>query len=77
MPIFRSARPYITAYGFQHLMCWMESWEAVGAGRVHCVEAVIQLDDQTSRITVATQTTQPASRLPKTQSSTLSADNHM
>jgi len=21
MPIFRSARPYITAYGFQHLMC--------------------------------------------------------
>ena len=28
MPIFRSARPYITAYGFQQLMCWMVSWEA-------------------------------------------------
>jgi len=24
MPIFRSERPYITAYGFQHLMCWLE-----------------------------------------------------
>ena len=22
VPIFRSARPYITAYGFQHLSCW-------------------------------------------------------
>ena len=22
MPIFKSASPYITAYGFQHLMCW-------------------------------------------------------
>ena len=31
IPIFRSARPYITAYGFQHLMCWLESW---GAGHV-------------------------------------------
>jgi len=29
MPIFRSARPYFTAYGFQHLMCWLVSWEAV------------------------------------------------
>jgi len=28
MPIFRSARPYITANGFQHLMCCLESWEA-------------------------------------------------
>ena len=28
MLIFRSARPYITAYGFQHLMCWLVSWEA-------------------------------------------------
>jgi len=28
--IFRSAGPYITAYGFQHLMCWLESW---GVGR--------------------------------------------
>jgi hypothetical protein len=24
--IFRSARPYITAYGFQHLMWWLVSW---------------------------------------------------
>jgi len=28
MPIFRSARPYMTAYGFQPLMCWLVSWEA-------------------------------------------------
>jgi len=28
MPIFRIARPYITAYGFQHVMWWLESWEA-------------------------------------------------
>ena len=28
MTIFRSARPCIAAYGFQHLMCWLESWEA-------------------------------------------------
>jgi len=28
VPIFRSARPYITAHGFQYLMCWLESWEA-------------------------------------------------
>jgi len=26
--IFRSARPYITAYGFQHLVCWLVSWES-------------------------------------------------
>ena len=28
MPLFRSPKPYITAYGFQHLMCWLKSWEA-------------------------------------------------
>jgi len=28
MTIFSSARPYITAYGFLHLMCWLVSWEA-------------------------------------------------
>ena len=28
VPIFRIAGPYITAYGFQHLMCWLESWKA-------------------------------------------------
>ena len=28
VPIFMSARPYITAYAFQHLMCWQESWDA-------------------------------------------------
>ena len=28
MPIFRSARLYTTAYGFQHLKCWLESWDA-------------------------------------------------
>jgi len=26
LPIFRSAIPYVTAYGFQHLMCWLVSW---------------------------------------------------
>jgi len=41
MPILRSARPYITAYGFQHLMCWLESWEA-GRQVVCSVEAVIR-----------------------------------
>jgi len=30
MPIFRSARPYFTAYGFHHVMCWLVSW---GAGK--------------------------------------------
>jgi len=25
VPIFRSGRPYTTAYGFQHLMCWLET----------------------------------------------------
>ena len=28
VPIFRSARLYTTAYGFQHLKCWQESWHA-------------------------------------------------
>jgi len=28
MPIFRCAIPYVTAHGFQHWMCWLESWEA-------------------------------------------------
>jgi len=28
VPIFRSARPYTTANGFQHLMCWLESYDA-------------------------------------------------
>jgi hypothetical protein len=28
LPIFKNARPYFTAYGFQHLMCWLESCEA-------------------------------------------------
>ena len=46
MPIFRSARLYTTAYGFQHWVCWLESWDAGrqvvctvpvrSAGRVHC-----------------------------------------
>jgi len=27
--ILRSARLYTTAYGFQHLKCWQESWDAV------------------------------------------------
>jgi len=30
MPIFRSTWPYITAYGFLHLTCWLVSW---GAGQ--------------------------------------------
>jgi len=44
MPIFRSARSYITAYGFQHLMCWLDG--VLGSretDRVHNVEAVIRL----------------------------------
>jgi len=28
VPIFRSARLYTTAYGFQHLKCWLKSWDA-------------------------------------------------
>ena len=28
VPIFMSARLYTTAYGFQHLKCWQESWDA-------------------------------------------------
>ena len=28
MPIFRSDRPYNFAYGFQHSMCWLGSYEA-------------------------------------------------
>jgi len=28
VPIFRSARLYTTAHGFQHLKCWLESWDA-------------------------------------------------
>jgi len=72
LPIFRSARLYITAYGFQHLRCWQESWDA---GRqavctVHCAEDVI-------RKTSSTQCTRPASRLPKTPNRTLSTENHM
>ena len=43
-PIFRSARQYITAYGFQHLMCWLVSW---GPGsrpcaRVHTAHQVLK-----------------------------------
>jgi len=28
MPIVRSARLYTIVYGFQHLKCWLESWDA-------------------------------------------------
>ena len=28
MPIFGIAGTYVIAYGFQHQMCWLESWEA-------------------------------------------------
>jgi len=28
VPIFRSARLYTTAYGFQRLKCWQEPWNA-------------------------------------------------
>ena len=38
MPIFRSARPYITAYGFQHLMLLAGDFGSPEAGSVHCVE---------------------------------------
>jgi len=42
VPIFRSAKLYTTAYGFQHLKCWQESWGRWEAGSVHCVEAVFR-----------------------------------
>ena len=38
IPIFKSARLYITAYGFQHLMCWLVSLGSREAGRVHSVK---------------------------------------
>ena len=40
MSIFRSARPYVTAYGFQHLMLLAGILGSREAGRVHCVEDV-------------------------------------
>jgi hypothetical protein len=40
MPILRSARPYIAAYFFQHLSCWLEPW---GAGK----QAVCTVEDVT------------------------------
>ena len=43
MPIFRSARPYITAYGFSVLNVLAGVLGSRDAGRVHCVEAVIRL----------------------------------
>ena len=36
MPIFMSARMYVTAYGFQHSMFWLEPWED-GKQAVHTV----------------------------------------
>ena len=43
MSFFRSAGPYITAYGFQHLMCWLVSWEASKQAlcTVHCVHGLL------------------------------------
>jgi len=43
VPFFRTARLYTTAYSFQHLKCWLESWDA---GRqvvctVHHVELLV------------------------------------
>ena len=43
MPIFRSARLYTTAYGFQHLKVLAGALGRREAGRVHCVEAVYRL----------------------------------
>ena len=40
MPIFRSVGPYITAYGFQHLMCSLVSWELLEAGRMPIFRSV-------------------------------------
>jgi len=37
MPIFRSAIPYIAAYGFQHLMLLAGALGSRDVGRVHCV----------------------------------------
>ena len=71
MPVFRSARMYIAAYGFQHLILLagaLGSWEV---GSVHCVE------DVTSLVTSSTQCTLPASRLLKAAAATSSAGNHM
>jgi hypothetical protein len=42
MPIFRSARPYIAAYAFQHSMLLAGALGSRDAGSVHCVEDVTQ-----------------------------------
>jgi len=47
VPIFKSARLYTTAYGFHHLMCWLETWAAAsrscalcrGTGHTTCLPA--------------------------------------
>ena len=43
MPIFRSARLYTAAYGFQHLMLLAGALGSRAAGSVHCVEDVTRL----------------------------------
>jgi len=54
MPIFRSARPYISAYGFQHLMCWLVSWEAgkQAVVTVHLVGCLSVMHDHTTNIKI-------------------------
>jgi len=65
MPIFRSARPCVTAYGIQQLDLLPGVLGSQKVGRVHCIEDVIQ-------ITSFTLCTRPAFWLPKTPASTSS-----
>ena len=43
MPIFRSARPYIAAYGFQHLMLLVGALGSRVVDIVHCVDDATRL----------------------------------
>ena len=63
MPIFRSARLYVTAYGCQHLMCWLVSCET-GKQAVLTVHGAHGLLPFFTRH--CAQCTRPASRLHKT-----------
>ena len=45
MPIFRSAKPYITTYGSQHLMLLAGVLGNREAVSVHCVEGVTRFPD--------------------------------
>ena len=64
MPIFRSAIPYISAYGFQYLILLAGVLVSQAMGSVHCVEDVVQT-------TSSTQCTLPTAQLPKNPASSI------